>query len=201
MKMDKCSEHTFTKQHPPFLSAGQEQPACALAPAELAAHAHWMRCALQEAARAAGKGEVPIGAVVVKDGVIIGRGHNLRETLKDASAHAEILALRQAAQTTGDWRLSGATLYSTIEPCPMCAGALVQFRVDCLVYGARDPKAGAVDSLYNIVRDSRLNHRLQVVEGVLAGECAAIIQEFFRARRAAKKAAKLHKHGEMAESG
>ncbi len=153
-------------------------------------HAHWMRCALREAGLAAGKGEVPIGAVVVKDGAIIGRGHNLRETLKDASAHAEILALRQAAQTIGDWRLTGATIYSTIEPCPMCAGALVQFRVDCLVYGARDPKAGAVDSLYNIVRDSRLNHRLQVVEGVLAAECAAIIRDFFRTRRAEKKAAR-----------
>ncbi|MGQ9558534.1 MAG: tRNA adenosine(34) deaminase TadA [Desulfurispora sp.] len=156
-------------------------------------HAYWMRCALQEAALAAGKGEVPIGAVVVKNGTIIGRGHNLRETLKDASAHAEILALRQAAQTVGDWRLNGATIYSTIEPCPMCAGALVQFRVDCLVYGARDPKAGAVDSLYNIVRDSRLNHRLQVVEGVLAEECAAIIREFFRTRRAEKKAARQTK--------
>ncbi|MDR9786519.1 MAG: tRNA adenosine(34) deaminase TadA [Peptococcaceae bacterium MAG4] len=138
-------------------------------------------------------GEVPIGAVVVLDGEIIGRGHNLREALKDSTAHAEILALREAARKIGDWRLNGATLYSTIEPCPMCAGALVQFRVKTLVYGAADPKAGAVDSVIDVVRQPRFNHQVEVVAGVLEEECRQIIQRFFRALRE-KKA-----HGEMAE--
>ncbi|MBC7325329.1 MAG: nucleoside deaminase, partial [Moorella sp. (in: Bacteria)] len=112
-----------------------------------------MREALAEARKACARGEVPVGAVVVRDGEIIGRGHNLRETLMDSSAHAEMLALREAAQKTGDWRLTGCTVYVTIEPCPMCAGALVQFRVSRLVYGAKDPKAGAVDSVVDLVRN------------------------------------------------
>jgi len=143
-------------------------------------HPDYMREALEEARKAYGLGEVPIGAVVVLDGQIIGRGHNLREVLNDSTAHAEIMAMRQAATKLGDWRLAGSTLYSTIEPCPMCAGAIVQFRVQTLVYGAADPKAGAVDSLVDLVRDPRFNHRVEVITGVLEEECAGIIRAFFR---------------------
>ncbi len=149
-------------------------------------HVAWMREALTEAEKACALGEVPVGAVVVRDGEVIGRGHNLRETLLDSSAHAEILALREAARKLGDWRLTGCTLYVTIEPCPMCAGALVQFRVSRLVYGARDPKAGAVDSLVDLVRDPRFNHRVEVISGVLEEECRAVIQRFFRGLREKK---------------
>ncbi|MDD4169682.1 MAG: tRNA adenosine(34) deaminase TadA [Desulfotomaculaceae bacterium] len=156
-------------------------------------HACYMREALTEAEAAYAVGEVPIGAVVVMDGEIIGRGHNLRETLKDSSAHAEMLALREAAVRVGDWRLNGSAIYSTIEPCPMCAGAMVQFRVKTLVYGASDPKAGAVDSVIDVVRQPRFNHQVEVVAGVMEEECRAIIQRFFRALRG-KKAS-----GEMAE--
>ena len=146
-------------------------------------HIAWMREALAEAEKAYALGEVPIGAVVVRDGEVLGRGHNLRETLADSSAHAEILALREAARTIGDWRLTGCTLYVTIEPCPMCAGALVQFRVTRLVYGAKDSKAGAVDSLLDLVRDPRFNHQVEVISGVLEEECRAVIQRFFRGLR------------------
>ena len=147
------------------------------------ADAQYMRAALAEAEAAFALGEVPIGAVVVQGGEVIGRGHNLRETGCDPTAHAEIVALREAAQRLGSWRLTGCTLYVTIEPCPMCAGALVMARIDRLVYGAVDPKAGAVDSLYNIVRDERLNHRMAVTAGVLQEECAALMQAFFRRLR------------------
>jgi len=149
-------------------------------------HPGFMREALSEARKAYELGEVPIGAVVVSKGEIIGRGHNLREVLMDGTAHAEILAMREAAQYIGDWRLAGTTLYATIEPCPMCAGALVQFRVQTLVYGAADPKAGAVDSLVDLVRDERFNHRVEVVSGVLVEECAEIMKSFFRKLRSAK---------------
>ena len=152
-----------------------------------------MREALVEAEKAYRLGEVPVGAVVALGNKIIGRGHNLREILRDSSAHAEMLALREAAGLLGDWRLSGATLYSTLEPCPMCAGALVQFRVKMLVYGAVDPKAGAVDSVIDVVRQPRFNHQVEVVAGVLEEECRNILQHFFRELRY-KKAA-----GEMAE--
>lgn len=156
-------------------------------------HAGYMRQALAEAEKAYALGEVPVGAVVVLEGKIIGRGHNLREVLKDSTAHAEILALREAAGKIGDWRLNGATLYSTIEPCPMCAGALVQFRVKTLVYGAADPKAGAVDSVLDVVRQPRFNHQVEVVAGVLEEECRQIIKRFFQALREKKT------NGEMAE--
>ncbi|MGB9802271.1 tRNA adenosine(34) deaminase TadA [Desulfofundulus sp.] len=146
-------------------------------------HCRYMLEALVEAQKAYEMGEVPIGAVVVLGDRIIGRGHNLRETLKDSTAHAEILAMREAARYLGDWRLLDTILYSTIEPCPMCAGALVQFRVKTLVYGARDPKAGAVDSIIDVVREPRFNHQVEVIPGVLADECAAIIQRFFRELR------------------
>lgn len=143
----------------------------------------YMKEAIDEAERAGAIGEVPIGAVVVSDGRIIGRGHNLREKESDPTAHAEIVAIRQAAHRIGSWRLTECTLYATIEPCPMCAGALVMARVERLVYGATDPKAGAVDSLFDVVRDTRLNHRMDVTAGVLQNECAALMQAFFRRLR------------------
>ena len=149
-------------------------------------HPGYMREALIEARKAYALGEVPIGAIVVLSGEIIGRGHNLREVLKDSTAHAEIVAMREAAQILGDWRLAGAALYSTIEPCPMCAGAIVQFRVKTLVYGAADPKAGAVDSLVDLVRDPRFNHRVEVISGVLEEDCAEIMKQFFRELRLGK---------------
>lgn len=144
----------------------------------------FMRHALRQAEAAWALGEVPIGSVVVHDGEIVGLGHNLRETDHDPTAHAEVIAIREAATHLGSWRLTGCTLYATIEPCPMCAGALVNARVDRLVYGAPDPKAGAVDTLFDIVRDPRLNHRVEVTAGILADECAALMRAFFRELRA-----------------
>src|SRR5690606_15069142 len=120
-----------------------------------------MREALIEAEKALEIGEVPIGAVVIKDGAVIGRGHNLRETTNDPTAHAEVIALREAAQRSGSWRLTGCELYVTIEPCPMCAGAIILARIDRVVYGAADPKAGAVDTLYRLLNDSRFNHQAE----------------------------------------
>lgn len=135
---------------------------------------------------AASFGDVPVGAVVVRDGVVIGRGHNRREQDNDPTAHAEVIAIRQAAEALGAWRLTGSTMYVTIEPCPMCAGALVLARVDRLVYGAADPKTGATGSLWNIVQDERLNHRLDVTAGVLESECRDLIRSFFQQRRERK---------------
>ena len=144
----------------------------------------WMKEALGEAQKAAEMGEVPIGAVVVCDGVVLGRGHNRREIDGDPVGHAEILAIREAARTVGGWRLSGATMYVTLEPCPMCAGALVASRIDRLVFGAVDPKAGYCGTLGNVVQDPRLNHRLEVVGEVLAEESSALLRGFFaRLRR------------------
>jgi tRNA(adenine34) deaminase len=142
-----------------------------------------MEQALAEAWAAAAAGEVPVGAILVEDGEVIARGHNLRETLSDPTAHAEVVVLRQAAEARGTWHLDNTTLYVTLEPCPMCAGALVLARVGRLVYGIADPKAGAAGSLMNLVQDERLNHRLEVTTGVLAGECAEVIRDFFRKRR------------------
>jgi len=150
---------------------------------DLCSDEHSMRQALAEARAALDHGDVPVGAVIVRDGVIIGRAHNQRELLRDPTAHAEIIALTQAAAALGAWRLAACTAYVTIEPCVMCAGALVQARVARLVYGAADPKAGACGSLYHIPADERLNHRIQVVSGVLEEECRRILQEFFHARR------------------
>jgi tRNA(adenine34) deaminase len=149
----------------------------------------FMERALAEADRALEHGDVPIGCVVVAgDGVILAEEHNRRELLGDPTAHAEVLALRVAAQQIGHWRLEGATVYSTLEPCPMCAGALVVARVQRLVYGARDGKAGAVDSLFNIGKDQRLNHRFSVEDGVLAKESASRLSAFFlNLRRAGEK--------------
>lgn len=142
-----------------------------------------MREALQEAKLAAEKGEVPIGAVVVAEGDIVGRGHDLRESLCDASAHAEILALREAAKLLGDWRLNHATLYVTIEPCAMCAGAIVQFRVRRLVYGAPNAKSGSIDTILDIVHQPKFNHRVEVISGIMEDECKEILQKFFRELR------------------
>jgi tRNA(adenine34) deaminase len=142
-----------------------------------------MRLALEEAVRAAALGEVPVGAVVVVAGVVVGRGGNRRETEGDPLAHAELLAIRAAAANLGGWRLTGATLYVTLEPCAMCAGALVASRVERLVFGAADPKAGFCGSLGDLVRDPRLNHRLEVVAGVLEEECAGELRRFFAGLR------------------
>ena len=141
--------------------------------------AKWMREALTEARQAALLREVPVGAVVVCAERIIGRGHNRREIDGDPLAHAEMLAIRQAAGAVGNWRLTGCSLYVTLEPCPMCAGALVNSRVERLVFGARDPKTGYCGSLGNLVADPRLNHRLEVTEGVLSEECSQVIRRFF----------------------
>ncbi|MEN0110435.1 MAG: tRNA adenosine(34) deaminase TadA [Planctomycetota bacterium] len=143
----------------------------------------WMRMALDQAAQAAAAGEVPVGAIVVCRGDVVAAAHNQRETLRDPTAHAEMIAITQAAEALGAWRLEGCTLYVTLEPCPMCAGGIVQARVPRVVYGASDPKAGAVESLYTLLGDPRLNHRCEVQGGVLAEECGAVLTEFFRARR------------------
>ncbi len=142
-----------------------------------------MREALLEARLALAAGDVPIGAVVVMDGAIVARGHNEREARSDPTAHAEALALREAARKTGSWRLEGATLVVTLEPCPMCAGAAVAARVERVVFGAPDPKAGACGSLYNICADPRLNHEAEVVPGVLGEECGEMLRSFFAKRR------------------
>ncbi|MFO0617888.1 MAG: tRNA adenosine(34) deaminase TadA [Polyangiaceae bacterium] len=151
-------------------------------------HARFMEQALIEAEIAAGEGEVPVGAVLVRQtsahhGVVLARGRNRREIAWDATAHAEIEVLRAAGAALGHWRLTGTTLYVTLEPCPMCAGALVNARVDRVVYGCRDAKAGAVDTLFAIGRDPRLNHRFEVVSGVLEEPCREILQRFFKSRR------------------
>ncbi|MCU1691385.1 MAG: tadA 2 [Frankiales bacterium] len=143
-----------------------------------------MRLALQEAARTRSSGDVPVGAVVLDPaGDVVGRGRNAREADGDPTAHAEVLALRDAARARGSWRLEGCTLVVTLEPCTMCAGALVLARVARVVYGADDDKAGAVGSLWDVVRDRRLNHRPEVVRGVLAGESAELLREFFGGHR------------------
>ncbi|MFJ5260527.1 tRNA adenosine(34) deaminase TadA [Streptomyces sp. NPDC088387] len=143
-----------------------------------------MRLALDEAGRAADGGDVPVGAVVLApDGTtVLAAGHNEREATGDPTAHAEVLALRRAAAVLGEWRLTGCTLVVTLEPCTMCAGALVLSRVDRVVYGARDDKGGAAGSLWDVVRDRRLNHRPEVIESVLAEECARVLTDFFRDR-------------------
>jgi tRNA(adenine34) deaminase len=143
----------------------------------------FMREALSLAQEAVLRDEVPVGCVVVAGEEVVGRGYNLRESLGDPTAHAEILALREAARAVGSWRLEGCTVYVTLEPCCMCAGAMVLARVERLVYGAPDPRGGAAGSLYNVVQDERLNHRLQVTPGVLAEECGEVLRDFFRRKR------------------
>lgn len=143
--------------------------------------AFFMMKALDEAVRASRRGDVPVGAAVVKDGKILSLASNRKE--KDPTAHAEILAIRRAAEEAGAWNLRGCTLYATVEPCPMCAGAIVLARIDRLVYGCADPRAGACGTLYNITADSRLNHRCLVTKGVMEEECAAVLTDYFIERR------------------
>ena len=146
-----------------------------------------MQMAIEQARIAEDNGDVPIGAVVICGNQIIGKAYNQREQLQDPTAHAEIIALTQAAAALENWHLNGCTIYVTLEPCPMCAGALVLSRMDRLVYGCYDPKAGACKSLYNIVQDERLNHRMEVTSGVLAEQCGQLLQEFFAKRRIENK--------------
>ncbi|WP_291967643.1 tRNA adenosine(34) deaminase TadA [Caloramator sp.] len=144
---------------------------------------YFMNEAIKEAKKCLYLDEVPVGAVIVKDGKIIGRGHNLRETLKDATAHAEIIAIKEACKALGGWRLIDCEIYVTLEPCVMCAGALVNSRIKRLVFGAYDKRFGACGTLYNIACDERLNHRIEVIGGVLSKECADLLSNFFKKKR------------------
>ena len=146
-------------------------------------HRHYMNLAYQQAAAAMEQNEVPVGAVIVHDNRVVATGYNQRERLRDPTAHAEMIAITQAATAIESWRLEDCTLYVTLEPCPMCAGAIVQARVPRVVFGAFDPKAGAAGSLYNLLNDERFNHRAEVIAGVEAERCGAILSEFFRRQR------------------
>ncbi len=153
----------------------------------------FMREALKEAALAEDLAEVPIGAVIVHDGEVVGRGHNLRETSNDPTTHAEMIAIRQAAEKLGSWRLIDCTLYVTLEPCVMCMGAIILARIPHLVYGCRDPRVGAVGSIYNFAEDDRFNHKVDVREGVLREECSTQLSEFFKRLRQRNKERKQQK--------
>jgi tRNA(adenine34) deaminase len=150
-------------------------------------HEAFMRLAYQEAQQALEENEVPVGAVIVHGERIIASAHNQREQLRDPTAHAEMIAITQAAEALGSWRLDDCILYVTLEPCPMCAGAILQARLPWLVYGAADPKAGAVHTLYQLLADPRLNHRCQTVSGIMAGPCGEILSDFFRKQRSLGK--------------
>lgn len=150
---------------------------------ELQEHIVYMRAAMEEAMLAEAKREVPIGAVIVWQDQIIGRGHNLRETTRDPLAHAELLAIKQASEHLDAWRLLDCRLYVTLEPCPMCAGAIVQARIPQVIYGTTDPKAGCAGTLMNLLQEDRFNHRVDVVSGVLQEECSAMLTQFFRKLR------------------
>ena len=150
-------------------------------------HDHFMRIALEEAEQAMRENEVPVGAAIVHEGRLVARAHNQREQLRDPTAHAEMIAITQAAESRQSWRLDGCTLYVTLEPCPMCAGAILQARIPTVVYGAADPKAGAVDTLFRLLDDPRLNHRVESVAGVLAAACGEILSRFFQEQRRAGK--------------
>lgn len=150
-------------------------------------HEAFMRLAYQEARHALEENEVPVGAVIVHGERVIASAHNQREQLHDPTAHAEMIAITQAAEALGSWRLDDCVLYVTLEPCPMCAGAILQARLPWLIYGATDPKAGAVHTLYQLLADPRLNHRCQTVSGILAGPCGEILSDFFRKQRSLGK--------------
>ena len=154
-------------------------------------HEFFMREALIEARKAFAKNEVPIGAVVVQNGEIIAQAHNLREALQLTSSHAEMLAIKVANEKTGFWRLDDAILYTTVEPCMMCAGTIVQARVKTVVYGAKDEKAGCAGTIFNLLNEPRFNHQCEVIHGVLADECRAILQQFFNELRMRKKSEKI----------
>lgn len=151
-------------------------------------HERWMREAIAEARKAEAIGEVPIGAIVVRDGQVIGRGYNVRETSLDPTSHAEMIAIRQASEALDAWRLLDCRLYVTLEPCPMCAGAIVQSRVPQVIYGAPDPKAGCAGTLMNLLQEPRFNHEAEVLSGVLQEECGALLSDFFRGLRRRRKA-------------
>ncbi len=151
----------------------------------------FMRLALAEAVKAASLGETPVGAVLVIDRKVVAAAHNMRETWQDPTAHAESIVLREASARLGTWRLSDATLYVTLEPCLMCAGALVLARIDRLVYGCRDPKAGALGSMYDVVRDGRLNHTYRITPGVLEAECRDVLTDFFEKLRGKKESSEF----------
>lgn len=148
---------------------------------------YWMGKAIDQARRAEAMGEVPIGAVIVKDGAVIARGHNLRESKQDPAAHAEMIAIRKAARKLSSWRLTGATLYVTLEPCTMCMGAVILSRLDRVVFGSHDPKGGAAGSLYDLSDDRRLNHSVVLTPGVRGAETSAMLSDFFSKLRAQKK--------------
>jgi len=150
-------------------------------------HEHYMQLALREAQRSADNDEVPVGALIVKAGAIIGRAHNQTELLKDPTAHAEMIAITQAASAVGDWRLTDTILYVTKEPCPMCAGAIVLARIPIVVFGVADPRRGGAVSVFNILNHPQLNHRPEVVQGILEAPCRALLQEFFKKKRAQAK--------------
>lgn len=149
---------------------------------------HYMRLAIAEARQAEVLDEVPIGAVVVRDGKVIGRGHNMREKFQDVTYHAEMLAIMEACTTLHSWRLEDCDLYVTLEPCIMCSGAIINARIKNVYYGAKDPKAGAVDSLYHLLNDSRLNHQVNVYSGIMGDECSQMLKHFFRDIRKKRKA-------------
>jgi tRNA(adenine34) deaminase len=149
---------------------------------------YWMKKALNLARKAEEIGEVPIGSIIVKDGSIVGRGFNQRESRNDPSAHAEMIAIRQTSRKLNAWRLTGTTLYVTLEPCPMCMGAIILARIDRVVFGCLDPKAGAAGSLYNLAEDRRFNHRVELSGRVMEQECSEILSSFFRKLRSEKKA-------------
>ncbi len=146
-------------------------------------HDIYMRRALREAELALAEDEVPVGAVIVRDGEVIASARNEREQLRDPTAHAEMVAISQAAAALGSWRLDGCSLYVTLEPCPMCAGAILQARIPTVIFGAFDPKAGAVQSLYKLLSDARFNHRCEIVQGVMSAECGEILTRFFAEKR------------------
>ena len=150
-------------------------------------HEYWMNEAIKEAGKAAVLQEVPIGAVIVQDGRIIGRGHNLRETLLDPTAHAEMIAIREASRTLNAWRILNSTLYVTLEPCPMCAGAIIQARIGRVVFGTPDPKAGCAGTLMNLLQEQRFNHQTEIIGGVLQEPCSELLRSFFRALREEKR--------------
>lgn len=162
-------------------------------------HTQWMKYAITEAQKAEEIGEVPIGAVIVKDGKIIGSGYNRRETHLDPTAHAEIIAIQQASEVLQSWRLLGCTLYVTLEPCPMCAGAIVQARIPTVVYGTSDPKAGCAGTLMNLLQEERFNHQTEVISNVRRDECAALLSHFFKQLR--QKKAKTKKQIAKIDAG
>lgn len=167
-------------------SVKEQHPAYSREIEEMQQHERYMRLAIEEARKAQELGEVPIGAVIVRNGEVVGRGYNLRETRKDPTLHAEMIAIREASQRLGGWRLLGCTLYVTLEPCPMCAGAIIQGRVEKVVYGASDPKAGCAGTLMDLLHEPRFNHQVPFLAGVLADECGQLLRDFFRGLRKKK---------------